>query len=141
MIYSFKSVASSWFSISVCTAVLLLVGIESRVLGSEPRRAETIISPQTKDSGVAKDSLVSFPTYSVFVVACLAGAAWLWYRSSSKRNGKDGKKTVIVIDEVRALGNRQHLVLASCRGRSFLLGVSPGRIDRIAIVPPDETGR
>ena len=42
----------------------------------------------------------------------------------------------ITIDEVRPLGNKQHLVLVSCRGQSFLVGVSADRIVPISTLPP-----
>ena len=64
----------------------------------------------------------------------IGGGAWLWVRA--KGRGVKSTGSAIVIDETRPLGNRQYLVLTSCRGRSFLVGVSQGRIDVIAEVPP-----
>lgn len=62
----------------------------------------------------------------VLVVGLGAGGYWLWRRrspvSAVRRRGG------IVIEDTRALGNRQFLVVAGVDGRRFLLGVAPGSI-------------
>jgi flagellar protein FliO/FliZ len=46
-------------------------------------------------------------------------------------------RPALALDETRALGNRQYLVVASYEGRKFLLGVCPGRIDLLAPLTTD----
>lgn len=62
----------------------------------------------------------------VLVVGLGAGAFWAWRRrnpvAAVRRRGG------IVIEDTRALGNRQFLVVAGVDGRRFLLGVAPGNI-------------
>jgi len=64
------------------------------------------------------------------VVGAAAGAWWFWRRrglgSAARRPGS------LAIEETRPLGNRQFLVVASCDGRRFLLGVAPGGIQMLA---------
>ena len=123
----------------------MLLGFNAHLLAASSaqsqRQAETIISPQGDVSASVRDSGVSFPFYAVLVTASLAVGGWLWVRSSRGSGSLHAKKASIVIEEVRSLGNRQHLILASCRGRTFLLGVSPGRIETIAGLPPPEAGQ
>ncbi len=66
----------------------------------------------------------------VLVVGLGAGAFWFWRRrnpvAAVRRRGG------IVIEDTRALGNRQFLVVAGVDGRRFLLGVAPGNIRLLA---------
>jgi len=123
----------------------VLLGVQAHLLAasspSSQRQAETVISPQAETGSGVRDSRMGFPVYAVFVTVCLAGGAWLWVRSARRTGGSQAKKASIVIEEVRPLGNRQHLILATCRGRSFLLGVSAGRIETISDLPPSESSR
>jgi len=122
-----------------------LLGFKAHLLvassAESQRHAETVISPQGDVSAGVRDSGAHFPFYAVLVTASLAVGGWLWVRSSKGAGSMHAKKASIVIEEVRSLGNRQHLILASWRGRSFLLGVSPGRIETIARLPPPEAGQ
>ncbi len=62
----------------------------------------------------------------VLLVGLGAGVWWAWRR----RNPVDAvrRRGGIVIEDTRALGNRQFLVVAGVDGRRFLLGVAPGSI-------------
>lgn len=66
----------------------------------------------------------------VVAVVMLAGAGFiLLYRGSSVwRPGAKGPKKLLV-EETRALGQRQFLAVVEYEGRKMLLGVCPGRID------------
>jgi flagellar protein FliO/FliZ len=67
------------------------------------------------------------------VVALLLAAAggWvLWRQHTNRVAGRDGR--LLAVDETRALGNRQYLVVASYDGKKFLLGVCPGRIEMLS---------
>ncbi len=103
-----------------------------------PRSADTVIFPQPVDQSAARPAGTPSTGYIVFVVICLGGGAWLWFRAKGKGRSLKNSGSEISIDETRPLGNRQYLVLTSCRGRSFLIGVSQGRIDVISEVPSSE---
>ena len=103
-----------------------------------PRSADTVIFPQPVEQSAARPAGTPSTGYIVFVVICLGGGAWLWFRAKGKGRSLKNSGSEISIDETRPLGNRQYLVLTSCRGRSFLIGVSQGRIDVISEVPSSE---
>jgi len=104
-----------------------------------PRSANTVIFPQPTEATTVRPTGTPSTAYFVFVLVCLGVGAWLWFRAKGKGRGLSSVAKEISIEETRPLGNRQYLVLASCRGRSFLVGVSQGRIDVISEVPPSET--
>jgi flagellar protein FliO/FliZ len=103
-----------------------------------PRSADTVIFPQPVEPAVARPADSPSTGYIVFVVLCLGGGAWLWFRAKGKGRSLKTTGSEISIDETRPLGNRQYLVLTSCRGRSFLIGVSQGRIDLVSEVPSSD---
>ena len=103
-----------------------------------PRSADTVIFPQPVEPAIARPADSPSTGYIVFVVLCLGGGAWLWFRAKGKGRSLKTTGSEISIDETRPLGNRQYLVLTSCRGRSFLIGVSQGRVDLVSEVPPSE---
>jgi flagellar protein FliO/FliZ len=127
-----------------CRLVLWALGLvfASGWLGgatpTAPRSDDTIIFPQPVEQRVAQSADSPSTSYIVFVVLCLGGGAWLWFRAKGKGRLLRTSSTEISIEETRSLGNRQYLVLTSCRGRSFLIGVSQGRIDLVSEVPPAE---
>jgi flagellar protein FliO/FliZ len=65
----------------------------------------------------------------VVLVGVTAGAVWFWRRRQPSKPGRRGN---IQIEDTRALGNRQFLVVASCDGRRFLLGVAAGGIQMLS---------
>jgi|GEM_PF-2093028 len=103
-----------------------------------PRSADTVIFPQPVEPTVARPADSPSTGYIVFVVLCLGGGAWLWFRAKGKGRSLKTTGSEILIEETRPLGNRQYLVLTSCRGRSFLIGVSQGRIDLVSEVPSSD---
>ena len=103
-----------------------------------PRSADTVIFPQPIEPSTTRPASSPSIGYIAFVVICIGGGTWLWFRAKGKGRSLKNSGSEISIDETRPLGNRQYLVLTSCRGRSFLIGVSQGRIDVISEVPPSE---
>ena len=103
-----------------------------------PRNPGTVIFPQPADAGSSRPADSSWSNTLLFAAVVFGLAAWLWIKFIRKGRKPMGKNTLIAVDETRQLGNRQYLVVASCRGRSFFLGVSQNRIDLIAEVPPPE---
>jgi flagellar protein FliO/FliZ len=76
---------------------------------------------------------------AVALILCAAAGGFVWYRRRAP--GVTGSRTMkqLSIAESRALGNRQHLVVADYAGQKFLLGVCPGRIDLLSKLEEPET--
>jgi flagellar protein FliO/FliZ len=91
----------------------------------------TIFTPGASRSEAPAAAGGGLGSVSLVLGLALAGAgAWLLWR---QRRGIPAGRELrsLAIDETRALGNRQFLVVASYEGRKFLLGVCPGRIDML----------
>jgi flagellar protein FliO/FliZ len=75
-------------------------------------------------------------------VAALAGTGgWLLWRSRIKgMNQFSRAPRNLSVEETRALGNRQYLVVASYQDKKFLIGVCPGRIDLLSALDNASTG-
>jgi flagellar protein FliO/FliZ len=58
------------------------------------------------------------------------GGWFVWRNRHRVAPGRDAH--ALTVEETRALGNKQFLVVASYEGKKFLLGVCPGRIDLLA---------
>jgi len=72
--------------------------------------------------------------FTVLVIGAAAGV-WYWRRRGGSPRRKHG---LIAIEDTRPLGNRQFLVVASCDGRRFLLGVAAGGIQMLSPLDPKE---
>ncbi len=106
------------------------------------RSADTLLypggGPAGSASGAPARSAGSGASWLfVGVVGAAAGAWWFWRRRglgpAARRAGS------LAIEETRPLGNRQFLVVASCDGRRFLLGVAPGGIQMLAPLEAKES--
>ena len=99
------------------------------------RGGDTVLYPSDGDDrvlGSAAAPADQLSTGWVLAGVLLVGAGvWLWLQRG-RMQGRIGAEKLIGIEETRSLGNRQFLVVASCDGRRFLLGVSPGRINTLA---------
>lgn len=75
-------------------------------------------------------------------LTCAAGAGWLYFRNRGMGGGTAGRvERKLTIAESRALGNRQHLLVADYDGKKYLLGVCPGRIDLLTPLNDEKPGR
>lgn len=138
--------ASARFLGAAWTRKAIVAGCVAGWLGGGSLRAEsretpgsfapgTVIYPQ----GSAAPRTEPAPTPAsgsrawllVVAVALGAGGGWILYRRRAA-DGLSGSGRSLLIEETRSLGNRQYLVIASCEGRRFLLGVTPGRIELVA---------
>lgn len=90
--------------------------------------------PATDPSAPAPALLPGAGWVFIFLVAAGAGGFWAWRRY---RPGHSAARRTIQIEDTRALGNRQFLVVASCDGRRFLLGVAPGGIRLLSPLESD----
>jgi len=72
------------------------------------------------------------------ILACLA---YLLNRfvSSSQLSKSTNSGKGIKLGETRSLGNKQFLVVAEYDSHKFLLGISPGRIERLAKLDPSNS--
>ncbi len=91
---------------------------------SDPSVPPTVATPRLPGAGWV----------FVVLVAAVGGAVWVWRRH---RPDRIAPRRAIQIEDTRALGNRQFLVVASCDGRRFLLGVAPGGIRLLSPLESD----
>ena len=100
---------------------------------STARVGETLLYPAggpTADGAAPATPAATSATWVfVVLVGMTAGAVWFWRRRQPSKPGRRGN---IQIEDTRALGNRQFLVVASCDGRRFLLGVAAGGIQMLS---------
>lgn len=82
--------------------------------------------PASGDTGPATSGGVGPVWVFALLVGLGAAALWAWRRRQTGSGLRRGAS--IVIEDTRALGNRQFLVVAGVDGRRFLLGVAPGSI-------------
>lgn len=131
---------------TVWTRQAIVAGCVAGLLGGESLRAEsgetpgrfapgTMIYPQGS-AAPRTEPTPPPPSGSrawllVVAVALGAGGVWILYRRRAA-HGLSGSGRSLLIEETRSLGNRQYLVIASCEGRRFLLGLTPGRIELVA---------
>jgi flagellar protein FliO/FliZ len=109
-------------------AMLLGLGLAGMAFAAEEGR---IIFPGQSEaaSAAVQGGGGSFLLIGAVALAA-AGAWWLW--RARRATGRSGDSHALAIEETRALGNRQYLVVASYRDQKFLLAVCPGRIERLA---------
>ncbi len=108
-----------------------------------PRSSDTLIYPQNSPEKPAAPSGSSATSGSgtlftlLGVLACLGG---VWFVFQKRTGGilttRGARK--LQIEETRPLGNRQHLIVADYDGQKFLLGVTPGQIQFLTHLHPDE---
>lgn len=61
------------------------------------------------------------------------GGGWMLLRRRGLPLSRVARaERLIAVEETKSLGNRQYLVVASCEGRRFLIGVTPGRIQLLS---------
>ena len=135
-----SSSVTRWLIVVVGCAVLETAQL---MPAAEPlpatRVGDTVLYPaggpaSATASTPATPAAVSSTWVFVLFVGLAAGAVWVWSR---RRTGPAGRRGLIQIEDTRPLGNRQFLVVASCDGRRFLLGVAAGGIQMLS--PLDST--
>lgn len=98
------------------------------------RAGDTLLYPSgngaSSEAVAAPTSAAGSATW-VFVILVGMGAGVVWY-VRRRRPSVPGRRGTIQIEDTRALGNRQFLVVASCDGRRFLLGVAAGGIQLLS---------
>ena len=99
-----------------------------------PRRAGATAAPAESGAGSTRQWLTM-----LLGLTCAAGAGWLYWRNRAAGRGPTGRvERKLSIAESRALGNRQHLLVADYDGKKYLLGVCPGRIDLLTPLTDDK---
>lgn len=130
-----SSSVTRWLLVVVGCVVLETAQPMNAAEPAPARSADTLLYPGGGPSGTAPGQPVrpggaGASWLFAGVVGVAAGAWWFWRRRglgpAARRAGS------LAIEETRPLGNRQFLVVASCDGRRFLLGVAPGGIQMLA---------
>jgi flagellar protein FliO/FliZ len=86
-------------------------------------------SPRSETAAPAAGGMNSLTLVLGVVLAGVGG--WFVWRNRHRVAPGRGEHA-LAVEETRALGNKQFLVVASYEGKKFLLGVCPGRIDLLA---------
>lgn len=95
---------------------------------------ETLVGDQSATSTPAP---TSSPTIIIAGVILLATGAWLWWKFRVGPAGLMARTpSHLAIEETRALGNRQFLLVVSHEKRRFMLGVCPGRLEMLTELSP-----
>ena len=137
-----SSSVNRWLLVVVGCVVLETAQPMKAAEPAPARSADTLLYP----GGSAAGSTSETPARAggagaswIFAALVGGGAAawWFWRRRGlgpvARRPGS------LAIEETRPLGNRQFLVVASCDGRRFLLGVAPGGIQMLAPLEAKES--
>jgi len=103
------------------------------------RTGDTLIYPADAAAPVADHAGGGGTWLFAAAVFGATGAFFVWkrLRAAPARS----RATSLVVEETRALGNRQFLVVAVCQGRRFLLGVAPGSIQLLSPLDEKEPAR
>jgi flagellar protein FliO/FliZ len=138
------SSVTRWLTVVVGCAILEMA---QPMIAAEPsspaaRSGDTLLfpggAPAANDPASPRPAPPASAAGTLLFVA-LAGAAagglWWWRRG---RPAASGRRGTIQIEDTRPLGNRQFLVVASCDGRRFLLGVAAGGIQMLSPLDPRE---
>ncbi len=125
------SSVTRWLLVVVGCAVLETAQPMNAAEPSAGPAPDQILYPADSRPAAAPGAPASSPSAGpawafVLIVGLGAGCYWLWRRRSPAAAVRRGGG--IVIEDTRALGNRQFLVVAGVDGRRFLLGVAPGSI-------------
>jgi len=116
-----------------CAVLATLQPLTAAEPVSTGRVGDTVLypagGPTAEGAAPATPAATSATWVFVVLVGLGAGAVWLWRR---RQPSKPGRRGTIQIEDTRALGNRQFLVVASCDGRRFLLGVAAGGIQMLS---------
>ncbi len=94
------------------------------------RTGETVIYPSGTPGSARPEGATSGGgggTWLFAALVCLGAAGWVYWKKRYTLV-PTRKKGGLLVEETRALGNRQYLVVAACDGKRFLLGVAPGSI-------------
>ena len=143
VVLSFLSSVTRWLFVVVVGCAVLETAQPMNAAeapsSADGRSADTVIypkdSPERPASAGARDERGGSSWMLAGAFLLTLGGAWLLLRRRgltlpSIRAARPER--LIVIEETKSLGNRQYLIVAGCGGRRFLLGVTPGRIQRLA---------
>jgi len=97
--------------------------------------SSTVIYPRTQAPAQPAVSQSSYSGVGLGILFALCGAAlgvYLWIRSKNGLQLSSRTEQKLKVNEMRSLGNRQYLVVASYGDQKFLLGVCPGKVEMLS---------
>ncbi len=128
-------------------AFIVTITLASLAGGETPAKLapDAVLYPRESPAGESSpggeiSSRSSSPTLVFAGVILLATGAWLWWKFRVGPAGLMARApSQLAIEETRALGNRQFLLVVSHEKRRFMLGVCPGRLEMLTeLSPPSE---
>jgi flagellar biogenesis protein FliO len=100
----------------------------------EPAKATPLAVRPSKPIELAPPPSGSRYTTAIAAIAAVAaGGLWLYRRRSAGRSG--APRRTITISARKAIGVRSELLVVEVDGQGLLLGVTPGNIQRLAVLP------
>ncbi len=131
-----SSSVTRWLLVVVgCTVLETVQPMIAAPEPTAPRTGDTLLFPTGNAPAApavtpsANAGSVGGTWVFIGLTALAAGGFWWWRLRGRSPLGRRGS---ISIEDTRPLGNRQFLVVASCDGRRFLLGVAPGGIQMLS---------
>jgi flagellar protein FliO/FliZ len=106
-----------------------------------PTDPDTVLYPrESRTEEPGSDGAVSntsSPAIMIAGITLFATGGWLWWKFRAGPAGlRSRTPSQLAIEETRALGNRQFLLVVSHEKRRFMLGVCPGRLEMLTELSP-----
>ena len=104
------------------------------------RTGDTVLFPAGLPAPGSPDAPApgSGSAWLLVVIVLLAAGGFVLLRRRTA-GAASRRSAGLAVEETRALGNRQFLMVAACDGRRYLLGVTPGGINLLAPLDGKET--
>jgi len=104
----------------------------------DSRTGDTLIYPTDAVAPSSAPSAAGGGTW-LFVAIVLGATAGFFYWKKLRAAPTRSRTSSLVVEETKALGNRQFLVIAACHGRRFLIGVAPGSIQLLSPLEEEDS--
>ncbi len=116
------------------TRIAAVAGAALTVLFSALAQAQ-IAPAQTAPAGIGAGQIFGLFAGTLFVLAVIAGAAWLLKRLSPRGYGTDGVLRVVA---GAAVGQRERVVVVEIGSSWLIVGVAPGSVNLLQQMPRAE---
>jgi flagellar biogenesis protein FliO len=129
-----RAVAALTFGVSALTTSLALADEAGPPPPPEPQKATPLHVRVSKPLALAEAPRTSHIGTALAAIAVLIGGG-VWIARRRSASGQPGKEHQIHIAARRAIGVRSELIVVEVDGHPMLLGVTPGAIQRLAVLP------